>query len=74
MEETAGRGVRNDRLIWKRQQGTAGCEEWQVIWSDRAYGAAGHMERRDTYKNKPLMMTEFRMPSRLGDLAASCMT
>lgn len=27
MEETAGRGVRNDRLIWKRQQGTAGCEE-----------------------------------------------
>ena len=48
MEETAGRGVRNDRLIWKRQQGTAGCEEWQVIWSDRAYGAAGHMERRDT--------------------------
>ncbi len=33
MEETAGRGVRNDRLIWMRQQGTAGCEEWQVIWS-----------------------------------------
>ena len=68
MEETAGRGVRNDRLIWKRQQGTAGCEEWQVIWSGGAYGAA------DTYKNKPLMMTECRMPSRLGDLAASCMT
>ena len=43
MEETAGRGVWNDRLIWKRQQGTAGCEEWQVIWSGGAYGAAGHI-------------------------------
>ena len=32
------------------------------------------MERRDTYKNKPLMMTECRRPSGVGDLAASCMT
>ncbi len=42
MEETAGRGVRN-RLIWKRQQGAAGCVEWQVTWSGRAYGTAGHI-------------------------------
>ena len=52
MEETAGRGVRNDRLIWKRQQGTAGCVEWQVTWSGRAYGTAGCVEWQVTWSGR----------------------